>query len=157
MLIAWADFCTSHGQSSVLKCLLYSRQKYNQKTSLGSDPSNVPALNLTAQIMLLWQCWFQYFDHEIPHVRWWWWGIYTAVVLIWINSHLWVHVPPFPGGRNQCFCAELMSKINLLTQDTYCLEIQFAAAVLAQTQTSEWLFLYFAGQRFLWVFRHLLL
>lgn len=43
----------------------------------------------------------------------------------------------------------LMSKINLLTKDIYCLEIQFAAAILAQTETSEWLFLYFAGQRLL--------
>lgn len=31
----------------------------------------------------------------------------------------------------------LMSKINLLTKDIYCLETQFAAAILAQTETSE--------------------
>lgn len=47
--------------------------------------------------------------------------------------------------------AELISKMKLLTKGTYCLEIHSAAAILARTQTSEWLFLYFPVHRFLWV------
>lgn len=50
------DLCTLHRQSYVfVEVFVVFMPKNNQKTSLGSDPSNVPALNTAAQMMLLWQ------------------------------------------------------------------------------------------------------